>query len=171
MMKFILFKHLAWGGQGQNKAPAHACLSPRVREGRCACEGQERTQLEAAAQLSFPELRLKWSIWGHCWSVRCLCCPKTTELRLQHRGRRVRVTLVTVTGAGGKLASHREKLRKGCFLFFYFCSFSTDPGLAGVCLQPSRSVPHLLCRNYDVGRLCSHNKHHVPCAPIKLFSL
>ena len=77
-------------------------------------------------------------------------------------------------GAGGKLTSHRAKPGKGSFYLVLFlllqhrsrASWGLSPTISLHCF-----VPHLLCRNYDVGRLYSHNKYHVPCDPIKLFSL
>lgn len=57
-----------------------------------------------------------------------------------------------------------------------FCSYSssTHPGLAGVCLQAALCIAlfHICCAEIMmwVG-FYSHNKYHVPCASVKLFSL
>lgn len=79
-------------------------------------------------------------------------------------------------GLGGKLALHMEKLGKcslSMFFFFFVIPLSLIQGwLGSVCKKILSSfASHLLCKNYDVGRLHSHNKYCVPCAAIKLFSL
>lgn len=152
-MKYILFKHLSWAGQGQNKAPAwqqevwgippfslHWSQGVEVhlwRVGKGPGLGCCSAQFARAEAVK--------SHLGLLLSARCPCCPNRAEFRLR-RGVGESGWPWWV-GAGRKLASHRAKPRKAPFMCFSFYFFSTDPGLAGICLQPFLCISlfHICC--------------------------
>lgn len=177
MMKFILLKHFCWAGQGQMEAPARMCA-----ESQPLSPPESESEGVPVSSGSGPSFKLLFSSvcqsWGWKeWKVPCGAivglwgaCAAPKQLSSGCRAGVGESGWPWWVGLEGSWPHTGQNLEKAPFTCFCSYFFSTGPGLSPA-ISLYLFVPHLLCRIYDVGRLCSHNKHYVPCAPIKLFSL